>query len=123
MNHHAPKPHFRLVQGYTMKELDLPELDNFIKATLDEDIGSGDITTNACVPESAVSSGVFIAKEPGVICGLGVLKKVFELLDLCRPLLNELIDLQMSLYAVEHYWRGKRFCDKVNRSQLETADL
>ena len=58
-----------------------PGLDNFIKAALNEDIGSGDITTIACVPESATSKGSFIAKEPGVISGIGVAKRVFELLD------------------------------------------
>jgi len=56
-------------------------LDDFINSALDEDIGTGDITTLACVPESAVSNGFFIAKEPGVISGLNVLKRVFELID------------------------------------------
>jgi len=61
--------------------LNIPELDNFLKSVLNEDIGTGDITTNACVPEDAVSYGAFIAKEPGVISGLVVAKRVFELLD------------------------------------------
>jgi len=64
-----------------MIKLDFPELDNFLKAALDEDVGTGDITTNACVPEDAVSNGAFIAKEPGVISGTDVAKRVFELLD------------------------------------------
>jgi len=62
-----------------MYKLDFPGLDCFLKAALDEDIGTGDITTLACVPEAAVSKGAFIAKEPGVISGLDVLKRVFEL--------------------------------------------
>ena len=61
--------------------MNIPELDNFLKSVLNEDIGTGDITTNACVPEDAVSYGAFIAKEPGVISGLVVAKRVFELLD------------------------------------------
>jgi len=56
-------------------------LDDFLLGALKEDIGTGDVTTNCCVPESAVSSGVFKAKEPGVICGLDVLIRVFALLD------------------------------------------
>ena len=56
-------------------------LDEFLLAVLREDIGTGDVTTDCCVPADAVSSGVFIAKEPGVICGIGVASRVFELLD------------------------------------------
>ena len=63
-------------------ELNYFGLDDFLLAVLREDIGAGDITTNSCVPDDAVSSGVFIAKEPGVICGLGVAARVFCLLDI-----------------------------------------
>ena len=56
-------------------------LDEFLLAALKEDVGTGDITTNSCVPENAVSRGVFKAKEAGVICGLGVLARIFALLD------------------------------------------
>jgi len=56
-------------------------LDTFFRSVLDEDVGSGDITTNSCVPGSAVSKGTFIAKEQGVICGLGAVERIFKLLD------------------------------------------
>ena len=63
-------------------DLTVLKLDNFIEQVLlNEDIGTGDITTNTCVPEDAVSRGSFIAKEPGVISGIGVLQRVFELID------------------------------------------
>jgi len=64
-----------------MCELNYPGLDDFLRSALDEDIGTGDITTNACVDESEVSNGYFIAKEPCVLSGVGVLKRVFELID------------------------------------------
>jgi len=57
------------------------DIDSFLQSALDEDIGSGDVTTLSTVPETAVSKGCFIAKESGVICGLGVLERVFKLLD------------------------------------------
>ena len=57
------------------------ELNDFLLAALREDIGTGDVTTNHCVPENAVSRGFFKAKESGVVCGLGVARRVFELLD------------------------------------------
>jgi nicotinate-nucleotide pyrophosphorylase (carboxylating) len=64
-----------------MTELNSEKIDNLLRLALDEDIGTGDITTISCVPETAVSTGRFIAKEPGVISGLGLLKRVFEMID------------------------------------------
>jgi len=62
-------------------DLEYLGLDDFLLAALREDIGAGDITTNCCISESAVSTGAFIAKEPGVVCGLHVAARVFALLD------------------------------------------
>jgi nicotinate-nucleotide pyrophosphorylase (carboxylating) len=56
-------------------------LDDIIKQALEEDIGNGDITTHATVDENKQTEGFFIAKEDGVICGLPVLKRVFEMID------------------------------------------
>lgn len=56
-------------------------LDDFLKNALEEDLGTGDITTQSCIAVSAVSKGAFKAKESGVVCGVQILKKVFELLD------------------------------------------
>lgn len=55
--------------------------DEVIKGALQEDIGSGDITTRATVSPAALARGKFIAKEDGVICGLSVLARVFALLN------------------------------------------
>jgi nicotinate-nucleotide pyrophosphorylase (carboxylating) len=54
-------------------------VDEFIRRALFEDAPFGDITTNACIPESAASFGRFIVKAPGVICGLPLAARVFEL--------------------------------------------
>jgi len=61
--------------------LEFERIDEFLLITLREDIGTGDVTTNSCIPGDAQSSGVFIAKEPGVVCGLHVLTRIFFLLD------------------------------------------
>ena len=58
-----------------------PGLDDFLLSAMKEDIGTGDVTTNSCVPADAASKGVFKAKEPGVICGFGFVIRLFELLD------------------------------------------
>lgn len=56
-------------------------LDDFILDALREDIGTGDITTECCVPETEQSRAVLRCKEAGVVCGLDVAKRVFFLLD------------------------------------------
>lgn len=56
-------------------------LDEFLLSALKEDLGTGDITTNCCVPKNAVSKGSFRAKESGIICGMDILKRVFFLVD------------------------------------------
>ena len=43
-----------------------------IKAALAEDIGTGDVTTEATISEQTKLKGRFIAKETGVIAGLSV---------------------------------------------------
>ena len=56
-------------------------LDSFLLSALQEDIGTGDITTECCVPETEQSRAVFRCKQAGVVCGLDVAKRVFALLD------------------------------------------
>lgn len=56
-------------------------LDEFLKRALEEDIGHGDITTLSTVAVDRYTEGKFIAKEDGVICGLPVLIRLFEILD------------------------------------------
>ena len=48
---------------------------------LSEDIGRGDITTQACVAEDVSGIGRFLAKEDLVVCGLSVAEAVFLHLD------------------------------------------
>ncbi len=48
---------------------------------LAEDIGRGDITTTACVPQNTRGMGRFLAKEYLVLCGLDVAEAVFFHLD------------------------------------------
>ncbi len=56
-------------------------LDEVIRRALEEDIGNGDITTIATIDADRQAEAFFLAKEEGVICGLPVLERVFELLD------------------------------------------
>lgn len=54
-------------------------LDEFLIAAIKEDVGTGDITTEATIPESAMIEGRYIAKDDGIICGTDVCRRVFEL--------------------------------------------
>lgn len=55
--------------------------DNYILNALREDITSEDVTTNAVMRESRDGRADLICKEDGIICGLDVFSRVFELLD------------------------------------------
>lgn len=55
--------------------------DDLILAALKEDITSEDISTQAVMPEYCLGEVQLICKEDGVIAGLDVFKRVFELLD------------------------------------------
>ena len=50
-------------------------------AALAEDVGEGDVTTDATVAEDAVGAAEIVLREPGVVCGLGVAEAVFRALD------------------------------------------
>jgi nicotinate-nucleotide pyrophosphorylase (carboxylating) len=72
--------------------LDLHSLDAFIDMAFAEDIGSGDVTTQSTVPEGKRVCGRYTAKEPGVVCGLPVVARVFQKLDsgiVFTPLVKE----------------------------------
>ncbi len=56
-------------------------LDELLLTALKEDIGTGDITTNSCIPEGNRSEGRFVAKEDGIVCGLGIAKRIYEIID------------------------------------------
>jgi nicotinate-nucleotide pyrophosphorylase (carboxylating) len=57
------------------------ELETLIRRALDEDIGSGDITTSCTVLPGAVGEGRIIAKEPLVLAGIDVTRQVFWAVD------------------------------------------
>ena len=64
-----------------MNWLDNSELAMQIGEFLAEDIGRGDITTQACVNQEVRGMGKFLAKENLVVCGLAVAEAVFLHLD------------------------------------------
>jgi len=57
------------------------DVDDIIRAALREDMPGGDVTSENIIPPGAVSKAVFLAKEDGVLAGLPVARRVFEILD------------------------------------------
>ena len=55
--------------------------DRYIRMALEEDITSEDLSTNCVMPEYQKGTVDLICKQDGIIAGLGVFKRVFELLD------------------------------------------
>lgn len=58
-----------------------PEINNYIRHALAEDIGTGDVTTESIVPAQGKTTAQIVAKQHGIIAGLDVAAAVFLLLD------------------------------------------
>lgn len=57
---------------------DLPDL---IARALAEDVGTGDVTTEATIPEGTRATARFLLKQDGVVAGLAVAERVFRAVD------------------------------------------
>ncbi len=58
-----------------------PQVDAIIELALNEDIGTGDITTLSTIPLDKTAFGRFIAKEDMIICGVDLAAYIFEKVD------------------------------------------
>jgi nicotinate-nucleotide pyrophosphorylase (carboxylating) len=74
-----------------------PETRDLVARALAEDLGSGDVTAEAVVPEGATGHALLTQKEPGVLFGLDVAAEVFR-----QTGAGELADR-----AEEGHWRGE----------------
>src|SRR5207302_1790078 len=90
----GPRPHAQrcLTKGFAMTTLIAPpvvapvfpaspHVDAIIRMALAEDVGRGDLTTEATVSPDALASADLLQKAPGVVCGLPVVEAVFARLD------------------------------------------
>jgi nicotinate-nucleotide pyrophosphorylase (carboxylating) len=57
------------------------ELQGLVRRALAEDVGGGDVTTTATVPEDARARALITQKAPGVVFGLEIAEQVFRALD------------------------------------------
>ncbi len=63
------------------KNFDFRTATKLIKYAIEEDCGSGDVTSDNLIKKQKVSTAVFKLKEHGVIAGLEIIKIVFGLVD------------------------------------------
>ena len=65
----------------TREEWRVREVTEILERALAEDLGSGDLTTDATVPAPVEAAGTFLAQEVMVVAGLPVVERLFELLN------------------------------------------
>jgi nicotinate-nucleotide pyrophosphorylase (carboxylating) len=64
-----------------VKRLELEMYRDVVRRALDEDVGVGDVTTEATVDPAQRARGVFVAKAPCVLAGLDVAAETFRQVD------------------------------------------
>ncbi|NMM46781.1 carboxylating nicotinate-nucleotide diphosphorylase [Marinigracilibium pacificum] len=64
-----------------MEYLNESSVEAFIKAALAEDIGDGDHSTLASVPEDAIGKAKLLVKDDGIIAGIEMAKQIFDYFD------------------------------------------
>jgi nicotinate-nucleotide pyrophosphorylase (carboxylating) len=69
------------IEGFPAELAYNPAVAEIVRLALAEDIGRGDITTEATIPADATAKAVIVQKQPGVFCGLPVARLVFAKLD------------------------------------------
>ena len=58
-----------------------PQVEQIITLALNEDIGTGDITTLSTIPEDKTALGRFVAKEDMILCGIDLAAHIFARVD------------------------------------------
>ena len=61
-----------------MVRLDWKKIDQLIDWALNEDIGSGDLTTDGIVEEETRARGIISAKDPMILAGIDIVPRIFK---------------------------------------------
>lgn len=54
-------------------------IDNIINIAIKEDINYLDVTTDYLIPQGHTSNAYYVAKDTGILCGIEIAKRVFEI--------------------------------------------
>lgn len=60
---------------------DIPELEEFIEQCLREDLGDGDHSALACIPDDAMGRAQLLVKDNGIIAGVELAELIFKKVD------------------------------------------
>lgn len=61
--------------------MDQKQLEDFIKSALAEDVGDGDHTSLACIPNDSRSTAELLVKDVGLIAGVEIARAIFKYVD------------------------------------------
>jgi nicotinate-nucleotide pyrophosphorylase (carboxylating) len=106
-----------------MSWLDTGAIMGQIGEFLAEDLGRGDITTQATVPDDVSGIGRFLAKEDLVICGLEIAEAVFLHLDADSPELEPVFNDGDEVTAGTVFATQKGFADVLLAGERTALNL
>lgn len=87
-------------------------VDNLIKTALLEDINYCDVTTDYLIPAEQIGKGRLVAKAEGILCGVEVAARVFELID---------SDIKIEILIKDG--ESVKYGDEIMRLEGRTASL
>lgn len=87
-------------------------VDNLIKTALLEDINYCDVTTDYLIPAEQMGKGELVAKAEGILCGVEVAARVFELID---------SDIKIEILIKDG--ESVKYGDEIMRLEGRTASL
>ena len=85
-----------MLPAHILRQMDPDEIALLVARAMVEDVGSGDVTTAATVPDGARATATITQKAPGVISGLRCAHMAFAALD---P------DVRVEMLVEEGVWR------------------
>ncbi len=65
----------------TLTETERVDLARRVETALEEDLGDGDLTSRALVPDEATAEARIVARRPGILAGLPAAEEVFRRVD------------------------------------------
>ena len=75
-------------------------LNEMIQCAIKEDIGNGDYTSMACVPETAEGKAKLLVKEKGIIAGVDVAKEIFNTIGTSLSFKNISMDVYILILSI-----------------------
>jgi nicotinate-nucleotide pyrophosphorylase (carboxylating) len=93
-------------------------VDRIIELALEEDLGSGDLTTEACIDADARAVAHAVARGPAVACGASVFARVFQRVDAALVVESHVadgvkVDKGTKLWSVKGRARGILMGERV----------